>query len=73
MVATTLAASTWTLSQLGKHDTFEYVHGNRDATLSNSIVYSMPVTCDTTPGGQPKDCHDAATAAQDVTYGHRVP
>ena len=60
MVATTPAASTWTLSQLSKHDTFEYVHGNRDAYLSNSTAYSMPATCNTTPGGRPKGCHDAA-------------
>ena len=60
MVTTTLVASTWTLLQLSKHDTFEYVHGNRDASLSSSTAYSMPATCDTTPGGQPKGCHDAA-------------
>ena len=60
MVVTTPEASTWTLWQLSKHDTFEYVHGNRDVTLSSSTVYSMPMTCDTILGGWPKDCHDAA-------------
>ena len=49
------------------------MHGNRDATLSNSTVYSMLATCDTTPGGQPKDCHDAASATQYINHGHRVP
>ena len=47
MVTTTLAASTLTLSPLSKHDTFEYVHGNRDAYLAKNTVYSMPATCDT--------------------------
>ena len=73
MVTTTPAASTSTLSPLSKHDTFEYVHGNRDANLSNSTVYSMPATCDTTPGGRPKGYHDAASATQYVSHGHQVP
>ena len=60
MVATTLTASMQTLWGLSKYDTFEYVHGNRDAILSSSPIYSTAATCDTIPGGQPKDCHDAA-------------
>ena len=72
MVATTPAASTWTLLRLNIHDTFEYVHSNRDAYPSNSTVYSMPASFDTTPGGQPKDCHDAASATQYVSHGHWV-
>ena len=73
MVATTPAASTWTLLRLSKHDTFEYVDGNCDAYLSNSTVYSMLATCDTTPGGQPKDCHDAASARQHISHCQQVP
>ena len=42
------------------HDTCRYAHGSCNATLSNSAIYLMPLICDTTPGGQPKDCHDAA-------------
>ena len=73
MVATTPAASTWTLLQLNIHDTFKYVHGNRDAYLSKSTAYSMPATCNTTQGGGPKGCHDAASATQYVSHGHQVP
>ena len=73
MVTTTPAASTSTLSPLSKHDTFEYVHGNHDAYLSNSTAYLTPTTCDTTPGGQPKGCHDAVSATQYVSHGHQVP
>ena len=73
MVTTTPAASTWTLLRLNIHDTFEYVHGNRDAYLSKSTAYSMPATCDTTPGGRPKGCHDAASATRYVSHGHQVP
>ena len=72
-VATTPAASTWTLWRLNIHNTCEYVHGNRDAYLTKSTAYSTPATCDTTPGSQPKGCYDAASATRYVSHGHQVP